>query len=63
MSNQDQRLSSYRNTTNSVVVHYKGGKLNCVACVDQSKVVWDSAKYQIEFFEDELNKQKFKLIS
>ena len=60
MNNNIESINSYASTSGNLFLHYKDGQLSYIS--PHEKIEWDGLKHHIEFYEEDLNKQKFKLV-
>lgn len=52
--------NSYASSNGKLTIHYREGML-CYTYA-HNKIEWDGLKHKIEFYEEDLDKNKFKLI-
>ncbi len=53
-------VNSYNSSNGKITAHYKNGKL--AYTYPRTKIEWDAMRHHIEFYEEDLDKQKFKLV-
>lgn len=51
------QISSYKSQGGSAVIIYRGGKLASATAAD--KIEWDGIKHSVEYYEEDLNLNKF----